>query len=197
MAIPNRKLEAARLKRRWSVEVASKKVGVSVNTFNRWERGLQLPQLETLDMLCKAFGMPPEELGFGNIIAAKRRTTEGALYVRDENTPIKQEASPKEAQPGDNTFAYQVEQIKNDLDEMQQAQNENGEGLSRKKAVALLVTTPSAIFGLIEDTNDLLLYSDEILALSAVNLALCWQLYYEGGFAELNHVLPGYTTQLS
>ncbi|MDQ2887510.1 MAG: helix-turn-helix domain-containing protein, partial [Chloroflexota bacterium] len=179
-----------------------------VNTFNRWERGLQLPQLETLDLLCKAFDLPPEELGFGNIIAAKRRTTEGALSMRNENTSIKQEAPQKEAQQSDNAFAYQVEQsdnafayqveqIKKDLDEMQQAQNENGEGLSRKKAVALLVTTPSAIFGLIEDSNDLLLYSDEILALSAVNLALCWQLYYEGGFAELNHILPGYTTQLS
>ncbi len=80
---------------------------------------------------------------------------------------------------------------------MKQAQDENGEGLSRKKAVALLVSTPSAIFGLIQDTNDLLLHSDEILSLSAVNLALCWQLYYEGGLVELNQVLPSYTTQLS
>jgi transcriptional regulator with XRE-family HTH domain len=197
MAIPNRKLEAARLNRRWSVEVACKKVGVSVNTFNRWERGLQLPQLETLDLLCKAFGLPPEELGFGNIIAAKRRTTEGAIYIRNDETSIKQEAPQEKAQQDDNTFACQVEQIKKNMDEMKQAQNENGEGLSRKKAVALLVSTPSAIFGLIQDTNDLLLYSDEILSLSAVNLALCWQLYYEGGFAELNHILPGYTTQLS
>src|SRR6266487_5071246 len=73
MVTPNRKLEMARLKKRWSVETACKKIGVSVNTFNRWERGLQLPQLETLDQLCEAFGMSPEELGFGDIIAAKRR----------------------------------------------------------------------------------------------------------------------------
>ncbi len=78
----------------------SKKVGVSVNTFNRWERGLQLPQLETLDLLCKAFGLPPEELGFGNIIAAKRRTTEDAISIRNENTFIKQEVPQKEGTAG-------------------------------------------------------------------------------------------------
>src|SRR5437879_3394410 len=74
MAVRNEKLEAARLQRRWSVEVASARVGVSVNTFNRWERGLQIPQLDTLDRLCNAFNMTPEELGFGDAIVSKRRT---------------------------------------------------------------------------------------------------------------------------
>jgi hypothetical protein len=113
--------------------------------------------LETLDLLCKAFGLPPEELGFGNIIAAKRRTTEGAIPRRNDETFSEREAPQEQVQQDDHTFAYQVEQIKKNLDEMTQAQDENGEGLSRKKAVALLVSTPSAIFGLIQDSNELLL----------------------------------------
>ncbi len=201
MVTPNRKLEMARLKKRWSVETACKKIGVSVNTFNRWERGLQLPQLETLDQLCEAFGMSPEELGFGDIIAAKRRMTGSTMSMRnDENSSDQQRGSGEESQQDDNTFTYQVEQIKKDLDEMKQAQSGNGgngAGLSRKKAVALLVSAPAAVFNLVQDTNELLLYSDEILSLSSVNLPLCWQLYYEGGFAELNRILPVYTTQLS
>src|SRR6266496_3175409 len=76
MATPNELLEAARMRKRWSVAVASEKAGVSVNTFNRWERGLQIPQLSTLDLLCKAFDMSPEELGFGHAITGKRRITE-------------------------------------------------------------------------------------------------------------------------
>src|SRR5438552_14424012 len=74
MATPNERLETARMLKRWSIAVASEKVGVSVNTFNRWERGLQVPQLSTLDMVCKAFDMSPEDLGFGHAIIAKRRT---------------------------------------------------------------------------------------------------------------------------
>jgi tetratricopeptide (TPR) repeat protein len=35
---------------------------------------LQVPQLGTLDQLCKAFGLSPEELGFEQAIAIKRRT---------------------------------------------------------------------------------------------------------------------------
>ena len=73
MEKPNEKLEMARMQRRWSVVVASERVGVSINTFNRWERGLQVPQLGTLDQLCRAFGLSPEELGFEQAIAIKRR----------------------------------------------------------------------------------------------------------------------------
>lgn len=198
MTIPNRKLENARLKRRWSIETACKQVGVSVNTFNRWERGLQLPQLATLDQLCKAFGLPPEELGFGNIIAERRRRGKGTTGL-SEGT-ISHEQPVENVQRDDTAFTQQVEQVKKSLDVMKLGQNASSEieeGISRKKAVALLVSAPSAMFDLIQDTNELLLYSDEILSLSVVNLALCWQLYYEGGFAELNRVLSGYTTQLA
>ncbi|MBV9614368.1 MAG: helix-turn-helix transcriptional regulator, partial [Ktedonobacteraceae bacterium] len=68
------RLETARMHKRWSITVASEKVGVSANTFNRWERGLQVPQLSTLDMVCKAINMSPEDLGFAHVIRAKRRT---------------------------------------------------------------------------------------------------------------------------
>lgn len=73
MGMPNEKLEAARMHRRWSVALASEKVGVSINTFNRWERGLQLPQLGMLDQLCKAFALSPDDLGFGAAVMAKRQ----------------------------------------------------------------------------------------------------------------------------
>ena len=212
-ATPNRKLEAARLKKRWSIVVASKKVGVSVNTFNRWERGLQLPQLETLDQLCKAFDMSPEELGFENVIVAKRRTkatiqnqvsTEKSVIDEQLPTNVAIQETPvslPQSQHFRNELATYVKQVKKSLEEISQAQKsditEQSEGLLRKQAVTLLVSAPAAVFGLAQDTRELLLYSDEVLSLSAVSLPLCWQLYYEGGFSELNRILPGYITQLS
>jgi transcriptional regulator with XRE-family HTH domain len=209
-ATANLKLEAARLNKRWSVDVACKKIGVSVNTFNRWERGLQLPQLETLDQLCKAFDMSPEELGFEDVITAKRRAKppgpKKALPADpflDEEFPAPsaaQDTSDFPSQQVSNEFTLHVEQIKKTLDEMKQVQDaleEKDPKVSRKQAVALLVSAPSAVFDLAKDTKELLLYSDEILSLSTVSLPLCWQLYYEGGFSELYRLLPGYITQLS
>src|ERR1700692_4837781 len=72
MATPNEQLETARMHKRWSVALASEKAGVSINTFNRWERGLQIPQLSTLDQVCNAFDMSPEDLGFGHVVEVKR-----------------------------------------------------------------------------------------------------------------------------
>jgi len=212
-ATPNWKLEAARLKKRWSIVFASKKAGVSVNTFNRWERGLQLPQLETLDQLCKSFDMSPEELGFENIIIAKRRTkattqnqTSTDNSVVDEQLPVnsatqEMPASFPQFPHFSNEFTPYVKQIKKGLNEIDQAQKsdvtEYGESLLRRQAVTLLVSTPAVVFGLKQDRREQPLHSDEILSLSSISLPLCWQLYYEGGLSELNRVLPDYITQLS
>lgn len=59
-------------KKHWSLSEASRRVGISVNTFNRWERGLQKPQMATLSQLCKAFEMSAEELGFEEIVTPRR-----------------------------------------------------------------------------------------------------------------------------
>ncbi|GCE13813.1 helix-turn-helix domain-containing protein [Tengunoibacter tsumagoiensis] len=94
MAVPNKSLEKARMQKRWSIAVASERVGVSVNTFNRWERGLQVPQLSTLDQLCKAFDLSPEALGFAHAVTVKRRASANP----DRANPDK--ANPDKAIPG-------------------------------------------------------------------------------------------------
>lgn len=60
----NEKLRNARLKQRWTQEVAAAKIGVARKTYLKWEQGEQVPHLTTLDMACEAFGLSPEELGF-------------------------------------------------------------------------------------------------------------------------------------
>src|SRR6266496_4060412 len=68
----NTMLKSARMKKSWTPEFVSEKVGVSLNTYIRWETGAQLPRLSSLDALCKVFGMPPEELGFADLPIRKR-----------------------------------------------------------------------------------------------------------------------------
>lgn len=60
----NYKLRAARMRKSWSMAKASEKVRVDRVTYSRWERGEQTPHPSTLDLLCQAFGMSQEELGF-------------------------------------------------------------------------------------------------------------------------------------
>ncbi len=219
MERPNIKLEAARLQRRWSVEVASNKVGISVNTFNRWERGLQIPQLETLDLLCKAFEMLPEELGFEHVISAKRRgtapkTAECLVAVSNEHvqaplssrplitasvgTVDRPVSSQPKASQRDDVYIH-VEPGREAAEAMhyELITKSSGEEISRRQAMTFLISTPATIFRLTPDRQSTLLHSEEILALSRVNIPLCWNLYFEGGLAELEQVLPGYLTQLA
>ncbi|QBD81535.1 XRE family transcriptional regulator [Ktedonosporobacter rubrisoli] len=210
MATPNAKLEAARMQRRWSVAVASEKAGVSINTFNRWERGLQVPQLGTLDQACRAFGLSPEELGFENAIRAKRRATATA-----KPPPLSCPASinhPSTNQPSSNTAytptivvcqqpAYELqtclEQARRSLEGMKITYSKGGdEGVSRRQAIVALISTPAVVFGLTQSASSAALRPQEALALCEAAIPLSWRLYFEGGLVEVGQILPGYLSQL-
>jgi transcriptional regulator with XRE-family HTH domain len=60
----NSMLKTARLQKSWTPEFVSKKVGVSLSTYIRWESGIQTPRNSSLYALCQVFEMSPAELGF-------------------------------------------------------------------------------------------------------------------------------------
>jgi transcriptional regulator with XRE-family HTH domain/tetratricopeptide (TPR) repeat protein len=62
---PNNKLQTAREQKMWSLEEAARQVGVDVQTLWRWEMSIQRPRPYSLRLLCEAYGLSPEELGFG------------------------------------------------------------------------------------------------------------------------------------
>jgi transcriptional regulator with XRE-family HTH domain len=64
----NAKLLAARKAKRWSIEVASARVGVSRITYSRWENGHQEPQPSVLALLFQAFGMSADALGYEHLL---------------------------------------------------------------------------------------------------------------------------------
>ncbi|WP_220193685.1 helix-turn-helix domain-containing protein [Ktedonospora formicarum] len=67
-------LKAARLKKSWTPEFVSGKVGVSRDTYIRWEAGSQAPRLSSLQALCTIFEMSPIELGFADLLEERMRS---------------------------------------------------------------------------------------------------------------------------
>jgi transcriptional regulator with XRE-family HTH domain len=60
----NYKLRSAREQKHWSMEAAAAAVGVAKTTYLRWENGEQRPHGSTLELLCRAFGMTDDALGY-------------------------------------------------------------------------------------------------------------------------------------
>jgi transcriptional regulator with XRE-family HTH domain len=79
-------LKSARLQKNWTAQYVSKQVGVSLNTYNRWEAGSQVPRLASLDALCKIFAMSPEELGFADL-SSSRKNREHLLVDEEDHVP--------------------------------------------------------------------------------------------------------------
>lgn len=79
----NSMLQSARMKKSWTPEFVSQKVGVSVNTYIRWETGVQVPRPSSLHALCEVFEMSPAELGFAVSSTNTDTHTERAMPEKD------------------------------------------------------------------------------------------------------------------
>ena len=202
MVIPNEKLRRARLEKHWSVALASRRVGVSTNTFNRWERGLQVPQLATLDQLLMAFDMSAEALGFGFVVALPQTVTNPPEHGREmrENEGEKADMlMDGEGYVCPASVSYLLRSARPaHTQTLASARIEaEAEQYSRRQVIAALIGTPAAIFCARQGDNLSLLRAEEIITLCTSHIPLCWQLYFEGGRAEVEKVLPDYITQLS
>ncbi len=200
MTVPNEKLQRARLEKRWSVTAASRQVGVSTNTFSRWEQGLQIPQLTTLNQLMEAFEMSAEELGFGFVISpqAKIRRPSGSLESSREEVCISPAAGPEfEMVQYAASVSYSMQSPKQPHIQPAAAAQVEEEQFSRRQVIATLIGAPAAAFCARQGDTLSLLRVEEILTVCSSHIPLCWQLYFEGGQAEVERVLPNYIMQLS
>ena len=82
----NTMLQSARMKKRWTPEFVSKKVGVSLNTYIRWETGIQVPRPSSLNALCNVFEMSPTELGFADLDSEKKIGIDATIGSQDEQS---------------------------------------------------------------------------------------------------------------
>ena len=82
----NTMLQSARMKKRWTPEFVSKKVGVSLNTYIRWETGIQVPRPSSLNALCNVFEMSPTELGFADLSGEKKSSLDTTTGFQDEQS---------------------------------------------------------------------------------------------------------------
>ena len=69
---------------------------------------------------------------------------------------------------------------------------------TRREVLAFLIELPLAFMGLsaIED-GKAFLHVDEVLPSYVTAIPACWRLYFDGGIAEVEHVLPSYLDRLS
>lgn len=200
MTTPNEKLRRARLEKRWSIASASQRVGVSTNTFSHWERGLQNPQLTTLDQLMEAFEMSAEDLGFGHILSPLKKIADDLAEAANEEEVLfgeAQDAQETNLARHAATLNYSIKGVKPPHVRPAISAQIEEEQFSRRQVIAALIGTPAAVFCARQGDNLSLLRVEEILTVCASHIPLCWQLYFEGGQAEVERVLPDYITQLS
>ena len=104
----NVSLHSARLQKSWSREFVSQQVGVSLNTYIRWEMGQQTPRLASLQALCEVFAMSPEELGFYESFDAKADGTLERTSPQHSPLPLPPESSSGKIQQTVESWAESI-----------------------------------------------------------------------------------------
>ncbi|HEU5380331.1 MAG TPA: helix-turn-helix transcriptional regulator [Ktedonobacteraceae bacterium] len=206
----NQKLRAAREKNLWTMADAAAAVGVSEQTWSRWENGARKPHISTLKMLCEAFSATPGELGFGHLVY--QSTVEiSPTWLGTKPilvTPVTSSVDMFEIGLMALIMAQQqnhwtvedlqshIEQTLRELDAMTIEKPDQG-GISRRQALGFFAGLPIAIMGATQmaPSSASSLTPEEVLPLYASGIPACWRLYFAGGLAEVRRVLPDYITQ--
>ncbi len=217
MLEPNNKLRLARQLKHWSQERAAAEIGVDRKTYVRWENGLNYPQSGTLDLLCKAFDLPTEDLGFSDIFQrSSPRAVTHNLEPVFQSVPstgmsdVSTQISLKLAQIlhmmsiwGKQGFFYSEIQTMIDeeirmLDEtLQQQQTREDYRISRRQALATLAALPTAVLTWKQPGQSSVVVPEEFLPQCAASITACWHLLKGDGLVAVEQILPKYVPTLT
>lgn len=207
--MPNKKLRTARDKKLWTMADAAEAIGVSVQTYGRWEKGATTPHISTLKLMCKAFEASPEELGFEHVVSqwvvetSPARLSGSLSLVTPATSAVdmleigvlallmarQQHAWTME------DLRMQTERAFGEFDTMATQQSDQ-DGVSRRQALGFLASLPLAMMGATRIAGNSSLTAEDILPFYASSIPACWRLYFTGGRNEVERVLPGYITQM-
>lgn len=190
----NHKLRAARKQKRWTMAVAADKVGVTEQTYSFWENGKHIPHPSTLDLLCEAFEMPPEKLGFAHLVE------EPVQEEISKVTPLAMSQPPLLTQSASVPLLSEEEVaaisslLGGTMEHFDPSKRATLEKLLKIVGIATGDLLISPLRGLTQVGK--LLHNEEILSISATHIPILWRLYFDGHLSEVERMLPDYLTLL-
>jgi transcriptional regulator with XRE-family HTH domain/tetratricopeptide (TPR) repeat protein len=173
------KLIQARARKHWTQEQAAGFVGVDVGTYRKWEHGTVIPRPSSIQLLCSAFEMSSEELGFGDECVDISRTeyhpVVATLLRADLSICLQAEAFvPQRFQAVEVRIAAILEEY--DMN--------GGDPLTRREALIRLTTLPflaSLRPGLT------IRQAEDVVTQCSAGIAACWELSKSGKDEDLTH----------
>lgn len=224
MPAPNEQLRAAREQKHWSQQKAAEKIGVDRKTYLRLETGQTYPQSGTLDLICNAFNLSANELGFDG---AQRRGGRVATSGLDSALAIISVPSRANDTPDLSTGISivlarivltigmwssrglvwgEIQAMVNEevsvLDEMLQQKPRRDEHIiSRRQALMTVAALPTALLvrkSFVHPTQQGMgVNAADFLPPCAASIAACWHLLKGDELATVTSLLPQYMPTLT
>ncbi len=206
----NQRLIEAREQRGWTQEKAAEKIGVSRVSYARWEEQGIIPRLWAMNQASEVFKMSAEQLGFRKYSPTTSTSrhllqpvsTHGAEASNADTAPTLIKIGISALTLAQQLYGYSLEELllstEQELRKLDIMAQHSEEKRTRREALAFLIELPLALMGLsVIEEGKAFLHIDEVLPSYVTAIPACWRLYFDGGIADIEHVLPSYLDRLS
>ncbi len=224
MPTPNERLRAAREQKHWSQHRAAEKIGIDRKTYLRLETGQTCPQSGTLDLICTAFDLSAQALGFGGAQQSGSRAMVRSLHPAATTLPpppiandmpdlsirigmiLAQIIHTIGSRSAQGLFLCEIQAMVNEevsvLDEMLRQQPRRDEYLiSRRQALMTLAALPTALlvqkFPIQLTQQGMGVDPTDFLPPCAASITACWHLLKGDDLAAVVSLLPQYMPTLT
>lgn len=204
----NQRLIEAREQRGWTQEIAAEKIGVSRVAYARWEEQGITPRLWAINQASEVFKMSAEQLGFkkyrSDTSESKHLAQFSSIRISDITTlPALIKVGVSALTIAQQLYGYSLDELLSSTEQElrrldMQSQQQPEMKKTRREALEFLIQLPLALMGLTAfEKSVTALHIEEVIPSYVTAIPACWRLYFDGGIAEVEHVLPGYLEQLS
>jgi transcriptional regulator with XRE-family HTH domain len=206
----NEKLIQAREQRNWTQEDVAEEIGITRTAYARWEEKGVIPRPWAIKQACAVFKMSPEQLGFKKYASEVSTLAGGKHLVLPSSLPVPSANGVGTASDMlsigisalmlyRHTHECTLEELLFKVEQEMRRMDMTQKGIPRREMLHFLSALPLAFLGLTQggSNQSLSLPAEETLPLYVTAIPACWRLYFDGGIAEVEQVLPSYISQLS
>jgi len=190
------RLAQARYKKHWTLEEASERVGVDVNTLHKWEKGKATPRASNIQRLCEVYDCSAEALGL-EVEMQQSRAVLSPKATRRVSEPVAFLTS-------DPTMRLlQLARTSRSYREMQREFNAiledtamNTDPMSRRDAICRLALFPLVTWKLSPHFVNSSHAAEDILTGCKAGVIACWELFNGKELATVSGAISSYIPTL-
>lgn len=189
------RLSQARHKNHWTLEAASERVGVDVNTLHKWEKGKASPRAYNIQRLCEVYECSAEALGLEVEMQNRSATLSQPVKMSSDSLPFLNSDTTMRLLRLARTFRSYRE-VQCEFNAILEDTAMNSDPISRRDAICRLALFPIVTWNLSPRFVNFSHAAEDIIAGCRAGVIACWELFKGKELTAVSGAISSYIPTL-